>query len=265
MDSSIERGILMRIMTANIWGDYFNNPVMPRKNAIVNLFKKFSPDIIGLQEINPSWFNADIPSAVKDEYTVVGNIVSNYVPLYYKTEKFSILEFGWERYEKTEDKSKGITWALLVEKETEKKIAVLNTHLWWKQGSEHDALRVINAKQLFAKMKYLKEKYSCPVFAFGDFNAIDGSDALNYLEKNGVFTSYKFADSFSKISSHHGDPENLGNGIFKGKETLNPKEKSLDHIVTFKDEIKIKKHDLAIYQEILDATDHSPVYIDFDL
>ena len=115
------------------------------------------------------------------------------MPLYYKTEKFSILEFGWERYEKTEDKSKGITWALLVEKETEKKIAVLNTHLWWKQGSEHDALRVINAKQLFAKMKYLKEKYSCPVFAFGDFNAIEGKQNLQKVfEKMNSKYNYLF-------------------------------------------------------------------------
>lgn len=255
----------MRIMTANIWGDYFNNPVGPRKEAIVNLFKNFSPDVIGLQEINQSWFDADIPSSVKDKYTVIGNICANYVPLYYKTEKFNILEFGWERYEKTDDKSKGITWALLVEKDTGKKVAVLNTHLWWKTGPEHDALRVINAKQLYAKMKYLKEKYSCPVFAFGDFNCVDGSEALNYLEENGIYTSYKIAKKFSEVSSHHGDPKNLGNGVFEGKETLNPKEKSIDHIVTFKEEIKIKEQKVVVYPEILNATDHSPVYIDFDL
>ena len=204
-------------------------------------------------------------TSVKDEYTVIGNIPANFTPLYYKTDKFNIFEFGWERYKETDDRSKGFTWALLIHKETEKKIAVLNTHLWWKTGPEHDALRVLNAKQLCAKMKYLKEKYNCPVFAFGDFNCIDNSDALNYLEDNDIFTSYKIAKKFSEVSSHHGDPENLGNGVFKGKETLNPKEKSIDHIVTFKGDIEIEEQKVVVYQEILDATDHSPVYIDFNL
>ena len=52
---------------------------------------------------------------------------------------------------------------------------------------------------------------------------------------------------------------------FNGKETLNPKEKSIDHIVTFKGDIEIQEQKVVVYQEILDATDHSPVYIDFNL
>ena len=36
----------MRIMTANIWGDYFENPVSVREKDIMTVFGKYSPDVI---------------------------------------------------------------------------------------------------------------------------------------------------------------------------------------------------------------------------
>ena len=55
-----EKVIFMRIMTSNIWGDYFNNPVELRQEGLLNVFKKYSPDVLGLQEVTKSWYESKI-------------------------------------------------------------------------------------------------------------------------------------------------------------------------------------------------------------
>ena len=84
------------------------------------------------------------------------------------------------------------------------------------------------------------------------------------MYENGIVSAYEVAEEFSEVSSHHGDPVRNPDGTWTGKRTENDKTKSLDHIVIFKDDIKIKKHHVVEDQEIINVTDHSPVYIDFD-
>ena len=38
----------MRIMTSNIWGDYFGNPVDERLDQVLTIYRKYAPDILGL-------------------------------------------------------------------------------------------------------------------------------------------------------------------------------------------------------------------------
>ena len=58
----------MRIMTSNIWGNYFGNPPMERIDAVEHTLKKYSADIIGIQEMCPHWYEADLAGRLEDEY-----------------------------------------------------------------------------------------------------------------------------------------------------------------------------------------------------
>lgn len=262
----------MRIMTSNIWGYYFGNPPEERIDAIEATFRKYNPDILGIQELCPGWFKSGLIERLSDEYTFVGAFTGNYSPLLFKTEEFDLIEQGWIKYiyeldlpEIYDDISKSVTWAVLEEKKSGKKIGVCNTHLWWKPGDRHEIIREGNAKQLLSAMKSIKEKYGdILVFACGDFNSHADGMALKYLNASNVFSAYDIAKVFSPNSSHHGDPVRGEDGKYHGSKTSDDKTFSLDHIVTFKGDVDIELHKVVEDQEILDATDHSPVYIDFE-
>lgn len=255
----------MRIMTSNIWGMYFGNPAAERIDAIESTLRKYDADVIGIQEMCPDWYKNDLAGRLEDTYVFVGAFKGNHSPLFFKREVFEIIDMGWIRYTGVEDISKSVTWAVLEKKADGKRIGVCNTHLWWKAGEEHELIRENNAKQLLEAMNNIKEKYdNIPVVAFGDFNSRADGKAMKYLNANGVLSAYDLAEEFSPISSYHGDPVRDENGIYRGVKTTNDKTRSLDHIVAKKDDLNIKVQKIVEDQEILDATDHSPVYIDFE-
>ena len=166
----------MRIMTSNIWGDYFGNPVELREDQLFNVFKKYNPDILGVQEARMSFQKSKLFKKLGEEYAAIG--VSDYEPvnhepLFYK-KKYKLIESGFEYLLDTPDLTKGITFAVLYDEESDKKFAVCNTHFWYKDGAEHDLIRVTNAKQIVSRMKYLLTKE--------DAEDLISSLALNELE-----------------------------------------------------------------------------------
>ena len=67
----------MRIMTTNIWGDYFSNPVSAREEDIFHIYKNYTPDIIGFQEITSRWYNSNLFKWLSDEYFFIGTEIFN--------------------------------------------------------------------------------------------------------------------------------------------------------------------------------------------
>lgn len=62
----------MRIMTSNIWGDYFGNPVEVREDLLFTVFKRYSPDVLGMQEYTPGWYDGNMYNWLSEEYYPVG-------------------------------------------------------------------------------------------------------------------------------------------------------------------------------------------------
>ena len=255
----------MRIMTSNIWGDYFGNECNTRSKGLEDTYRKYLPDVIGVQEITEGWYKEGLFERLSDEYTLVEGWAGNYTPLMFRKSSFTMLECGWEQLEETPDKSKSITWAVLKAKENGKLVCVLNTHFWWMERNDGDyEIRRLNAVQLLNRMNLLKERYNCPVFGFGDLNSRPDSPAIKYLYENGVYSSYDLAKAPHKICTIHGYPERGNDGFFHSKTTELDFMKTIDHIVTYKD-YPIEKQVVVEDQCVLDSTDHSPVYIDFEL
>ena len=256
----------MRIMTSNIWGDYFNNPVKDREKLLYNIFQKYKPDILGLQETTKSWYESNLLEYLSEEYCFVGTEIynnTNYVPLAYKKE-YLLLAKGYERLRETTDKSKAITWAVLQDS-AGKIFAVCNTHFWWKTGAEHDLIRIKNALQLSELMKSLQAKYACPVFAFGDMNTNVYSDAFQVYSKYNIKNLYDLATKKDDISSHHGDPKPDDSGILKGKKIEKDHSFSIDQLIGLCKDFHVLEYRVITEQDALDASDHSPVYVDIIL
>lgn len=266
-ECSMPEKMTMRIMTANIWGDYFENPVQLREDAFIEAFAAYHPDVIGLQEMTQSWYDSRMFAQLQERYAIVGAVLGehvNYVPLAYAKERFELLESGFQRYSDTPDRSKAITYAVLQEKESGKLVAVCNTHFWWKSGKEHDLIRLENARELVQRMRGLQQQYDCPVFAFGDLNCALSSGVFDIFEENLVIRLHGIAENASRVSSHHGNPALGADGRYHGKEPVNPDALSIDHILGLLGEhpCEVTSYQVVLDQAVLDASDHSPVYAD---
>lgn len=111
----VKGGKTMRIMTSNIWGDYFNNPTVGRDEQLYGIYQKYNPDVLGFQEVTKGWYNSSLFESLRRDYYFVGIerfAANNFVPLAIKKD-FSLLAKGFEYLENTPDVSKAITWAVV--------------------------------------------------------------------------------------------------------------------------------------------------------
>ena len=252
----------MRIMTCNIWGDYFHNPVEARMGGFVTLFSDTAPDIVGFQECTDGWYRSGFFDAVSDRYAVYSLTEHNYTPILLKKERFSLIECGFRLYSETPDPSKGYTYLVLHDRPGGKTLGIINTHFWWKSGEEHDRIRCRNARELAACAQNIVRGNDCPVYAFGDFNCLYHSEPFRVLFSEGFTHTADIAAFSDTVSSHHGDPILGSDGLWHGKKTENDRGFSIDHIISMNGTDKIDRYTVATAQYILDSSDHSPVYID---
>lgn len=297
-----KENIFMRIMTTNIWGDFFNNPVSVREGNMYKVYENYSPDIIGFQEVTDSWYKSNLFKWLSEEYYFVGTELTDNtdrVPLAIK-KKYELIAKGYEQLADTPDVSKAITWAVLKDKTLERIFAVCNTHFWWMRGTElmrikeelgvvdytfedHCAVREENAEQLAALMRYLRGRFSCPVFAFGDMNSTITEKVFDVYESNGAKKLFDLAKEKDLACSNHGDPVGDADGLFHGvkasEERIARSRRayclpempgadgyftSIDHIIALGDGFEVLQYRVIEDQYALDATDHSPVFADVE-
>ncbi len=281
----------MRIMTSNVWGDYFNNPVDVRIDGIIDTYLKYYPDVIGLQEITDGFYKSEFFPRLSENYRLIGTAEpTNYTPILIK-KSLSIIAYGFEYLKNTPDTSKSITYAVL-ETQNHIKFAVCNTHFWWMTGNEsdkvkeifgvsaldsdeHNAIRRQNGKQLFDLMKHLSLKYNCPAYGMGDMNATITEPVFSFYSENGVKLLFDLAIEKDITCTLHGDPILGSDGKYHGKRAddeyvaklnRNPnlphRYSSIDHIVSVNNSFTVTQYRVVEDRAVLDATDHSPVYAD---
>ena len=260
---------MIRIMSSNIWGEYFKNPACEREEKLLQVFKRYDPRILGLQEATSGWYSSETFKALAEDYGFVSTNtygVDNFVPLLYLKKRFHLLSKGYEPLLDTKDKTKGISWAALEDVTDGKRLCVCNTHFWWRVGPEHDIVRVKNAEQLAGLMTFLSGRFDCPVFCFGDMNSILSSSVFETFAKYGIAHCREIAMTSSCVSSHHGDPVRDGEGVYRGCKTDKDYTFSLDHILVMgKDKVSVMRYEVIEDQDALDISDHSPVYVDCDI
>ncbi|PID59619.1 MAG: endonuclease [Ignavibacteriae bacterium] len=237
-----------------------------RKTSLINLIKQKNADILGLQEV--LHHQKEFIDSSLSEYSSFGigredgKAKGEYAPIYFKKNKFSIIDSGTFWLSETPDSIASVgwdaaleriaTWLILKEKATGRKLFVLNTHF----DHQGKTARLESVKLITAKLTELSKDLH--VIIMGDFNFINKSLPYNYMVNNDVFDLYDTME----ISNF------LSDGLvwtFNGFDNnISPKEK-IDYIFVGK-KIKVSKH-LILFDKHNGnfISDHFPVLVEIIL
>lgn len=164
---------LLSAMTFNVqvWGTS-----EARDDRVREIIAMYSPDTIGFQEVDKSWYNKLIAFLAR-EYAYVGSgrdggTSGEANPIFYKRDIFRLIDSGTKWLSDTPDvKSKYsesslnriYTYALLERKSDGERIMVINTHFDHESGTARQ-------KQAGALMKFVNSITDYPIVLTGDFN-----------------------------------------------------------------------------------------------
>ena len=267
----LAKGAELRMMAFNIWGDYFGNPPHEREGQILAVIQRFHPDLLALQEVTPNWWKSPLFAELKKAN--FANICTekdgknNFVPLLYRQDRLELLESGFELYHEQLDRTKGFTYGVFKDRKTGKRFIAFSTHFMYKEGPEFDQVRVQNADHVCRRMAELQKKWDCPALGGGDINCNVSEPAHKRMAESGFISAQEVAQTASPERSRHGDPVRGDDGKYHG--TLAPEENekafSIDHIFVEPQKIQVQVERVVLDQDALDASDHSPIFIDFSL
>lgn len=260
------------IYDQNIWGCNRGDDVIANRcELIAELIDYRDADIIAFQECSKAARAIDdgnisgLLSTVYEEvpHDADGN---NFTPIFYKPERFDVVESGYILYERQRPtNSKSITYAVFEDKESHARFGACSAHFWWKVGeAKEDEIRFYNAQLLAKKASEIKEKYDIPVFLMGDFNCGVGSRAslIPYLYLKEKFLDVRevapiSADTFTR----HECPKRNANGIYTADEHLESTE-TLDHVfVTEHKSVAIDSFEVDTSDEAYASSDHYPLIV----
>lgn len=177
----------------NVWN---YSPSSYRNKLIYSLVNESNADVCAFQEVGPTTIrsgDASLPQLLEREYAEICPEFSNcnFTPIYYKRNKFDVLDSGYFLYDGLNDaNSKSVTWTVLKQKESIIKFAVISTHFWWKFESETDnKQRLKNVEQLYEACEFIISKHNVPIIIGGDLNngknSLQGEEAYEYMKVKG--------------------------------------------------------------------------------
>ncbi len=184
--------------------------VKNRGKFILAALEAYAPDSFGVQEATAQWLKL-LDEGLGDRYARVGvgrdsSKNTEYSAVYYRTDKFELLDSGTRWLSKTPDKAGSkdflsslpriCTWATLKNRQTGKVYTHLNTHL------DHvlESTREQQAQVLVAQAKALEAKG--PVVCTGDFNTEEGAKAYKVVAAALDDTKFTAAESDSGPTFH---------------------------------------------------------------
>ena len=268
---------MFSIYNHNIWN---NKPSEYRNGLTRSMVRDCDADICTFQECGPEtnrMGETPIQELMSDVYTEVGPGQSNFTPVFFKTEKFTLIDSGYFGYDgKNDVNSKSVTWAVLEEKETKKRFGVAATHFWWMWHAEEDfEQRLKNAEQLKVLCDEILAKYDVPIIIGGDFNnginSPQGDGAYHKMVAEGFVDVRHLADETTDAYTVAFDLENPnplyptltedGKYINGYKSTM-----TIDFIFLYgKDNVHFSKFDVRADGTSLNASDHRPLIAHFEI
>ena len=187
---------MVRVMTFNLRTDSIfdiRNPWKSRKTMVNNIIGMYSPDIIGVQELNNSMFR-DLSESVKDQYNIVGeartkklfaekndilvkknHTIKNHTTFWLSNKPERVGSSQWHSL------FPRICTTALIEMESGEMVRVYNTHL----DCISPWARDYGLKKISEIIEQNYESENVPVMVMGDFNATPGSKTIqNFIALN---------------------------------------------------------------------------------
>ena len=279
---TLTSGATVRVMSANILADAFNKDTQYgtanyRAEILAGMLVSYTPDVVGMQEVDRSWYRAldsyldkieKTHGIAYSKYWATYENKTNYTSLLYRSDKLTVSNSGVKVFSWWKDLGadynyhmRNISWAQFAFLEnTEEKFIVANTH--WSYRTEHDdgntyltgATRPIATNELRTQCKdetgafmtSLRTSYDCPIFLTGDFNT-----SLSF------FTNYSWTPAMFNVISKQA--ENNGTAL-----STVPTSGHYDHVFGY------GSYTVRRFEILKDAnqhallTDHPFVYVDLE-
>ncbi len=263
-----------RIMTYNIERTELGGD--GRQEYALNCIQFYNPDVVGFQEYCTDYTAKLTPKLKENGYSMVAeevvttegqapgadrySMTNNYTPIAYKTERFDLLDSGWERIVPANYNNYGwtgysITWAVLKDKATGDIFAVTSHHNL--ASSNEDA--VDTRTQALVKVVNLVRNtiianYNCPVFCVGDYNTKETNGDYRAMLSQPEFSDARYvAELGYSVGNSHGSK---GKVICSGST-----EETIDHILVVGD-TRVLRHRFGHSTTAVLASDHKPVFVD---
>lgn len=265
---------MLRIYNQNIWGNYSETEAVANRNQLLlELITENQPDICCLQECNPNTSRVGeegVQLLLKEQYSEASeeNWERNYTPVFYKKDKFKLIDSGFQIYSGTTyDRSKSVTWAVLEEISTGKRVGVASTHFWFKHTGEVDIKqREDNAATLTQVCEEMIRKYQVPVIATGDLNhgiysrSGEAVPYKNMLENGFQDVRFTAKESTDSHTCHH-YPKRNEEGIYvEADEPMS----TIDFILTYgENPLKAESFRVLRDHKALVSSDHCPMIAEF--
>ena len=174
----------LKAMSFNVW---VSSPTSDRKESVRQTIMAYMPDTIGVQEASPTWMGY-LTNSLKDIYAYVGlgrdgGSNGEHSAIFYRKDRFELVETGTKWMSPTPDVvskfkesslNRVFTYAILLEKKSNREIMVVNTHL------EHTSAEARNL-QVAVLMNFLKDYTEYPIVLTGDFNANPQSEVYRMV------------------------------------------------------------------------------------
>ncbi len=183
----------LKVMTFNIRLDIPSDSANSwefRKENVYKMIAYYQPDLLGMQEVCCNQME-DLKEGLP-EYTALGvgrddgKKAGEFCPVFFNTRRFSLVDYGnfalSEHPERIGVKgwdasyNRVVTWAVLQEVESGKKLVFFNTHL----DNDGQIARKESARLIQQKMKELAP--DMPAILTGDFNCLPDEEPLQILE-----------------------------------------------------------------------------------
>ena len=261
-DPALIDGADTRIMSFNILSEEWDaRAVMEGRDIRVSaVLLNYLPDVAALQEVSNKWYpilETNVGGVYKFTRTKNLHREGTYTTLIYNTQTTKLIEEGLEYYSVGNSKRlRSIVWGLFESIATGERYVVFSTH--WDVGAERQWMRMTEAKEMADFCQSLYDKYKVDIFACGDYNASESTEEYQtFIKESGFVDAKNSAKHINRAcKTYHTLFESVSTSTYE----------SIDHI-TFMEQTKPKVlyYNTLIAEYIIDASDHSPIYIDIKL
>lgn len=252
----------IRFVTNNILQQYIK-PSWNRQADLIGGFLLMDADIYALQECDGSYWHKTYKlneELEKMGYAVVTDNLDTVNPIFYKADKFELIEGGYKTYDVSslkDAKDRWYSYAVLKEKATGKQILVMSTHFIAGAADDLEAHRQICANELPKFVAEMQKKYpNAPLILGGDFNSNCETESYKILSE--AFLSARESNA-TKKNMDYKTSCSVGKAPARGGEGT-----AIDHIFYTKG-ITPKHYEAIVSTYSYAYSDHVPVVLDFIL
>lgn len=262
----------LRVASNNV---YFYEYTLTRAAQLLESCIYLDADVLLLQEMSVDWHlyldaalseigYTQVPTKANPELGEVPDRL-NYTPIYYRAEKLTLVECGYDQFESVKARpdgdlssSKSYTWALFEEQATGKRFVAISTHYtWYGDPVQANSFRVADAQEIMAAVEGLERQYACPIIVMGDLNCTVNSDPYNVMAEGGLLDARYHADRRENIniSTWH----ELGQQAGSGSGGI------LDHCFFSGEGLHAKLFQVVHNSYAVQSSDHLPIVLDASL